>query len=263
MFTRTTLACVLGFWSVIGASAQSVREVTVTERTVVPVKTQVRFTTLLVLPEDEEILDFVCGDKDFWVVSGAQHLAYVKPAKEKAATNLNLVTASGRVYSFLLTESTDAPDLKVYVGREDGGNSSDAKAQKRFFRAEEIAALRAELDALTEREADRLSATRREIDETLARARAQFPTTLHFPYRWKRDAAPFFVEAIFHDGTSTYLRARATELPALYELRDGQPNLITFDVRDGLYVVPKVLVEGYLAIGKKRLPFVARPEGRP
>ena len=100
------------------------------------------------------------------------------------------------------------------------------------------------------------------MDERVARARTDAPARLRFPYRWKRDVAPFFVEAIFHDGTSTYLRTRATEWPALYEVRDGQPNLVTFDVRDGLYVVPKVLTEGYLAIGKKKLGFVAWPEAR-
>ncbi len=72
-------------------------------------------TTLGILPEGEEILDFVCGDKDYRVVSGAQNLAYIKPAKAGATTNLNLVTASGRAYSFLLAEGAADPDLKVFV----------------------------------------------------------------------------------------------------------------------------------------------------
>ena len=59
---------------------------------------------MILLPEQEEILDVVCGDRDFWVISATQNIAHVKPAKEGAATNLNLVTASGTVYSFLLTE---------------------------------------------------------------------------------------------------------------------------------------------------------------
>ena len=42
---------------------------------------RLRFTTLIVLPKAEQILDFVCGDKEFWVVNGAQNFAYVKPAK--------------------------------------------------------------------------------------------------------------------------------------------------------------------------------------
>ena len=60
----------------------------------------------------------MCGDRDFWVISATQNIAHVKPAKEGAATNLNLVTSSGTVYSFLLTEQKSAqPDLKVYVTR--------------------------------------------------------------------------------------------------------------------------------------------------
>src|SRR4249919_2879808 len=86
------------------AAAQPTREVTFNPRTVVRIDARLRMTTMVILPESEEILDFVCGDKDYWVVSGAQNLAYVKPAKAGAATNLNLVTAAGHIYSFLLTE---------------------------------------------------------------------------------------------------------------------------------------------------------------
>jgi len=74
---------------------------------------------MIVLPEGEEILDVVCGDKDFWVVNATQNMAHVKPAKEGSSTNLNLVTGSGAVYSFLLTEKTGGtPDLKVYVNAD-------------------------------------------------------------------------------------------------------------------------------------------------
>jgi hypothetical protein len=43
--------------------------------------------------------------------------------------------------------------------------------------------------------------------------------------------------------------------PQLYELKDGAPNLISFQVERGLYIIPKVLERGYLAIGKQRLVF--------
>ena len=59
---------------------------------------------MVLLPDGEEILDVICGDRDFWVITATHNIAHVKPAKEGAATNLNLVTASGAVYSFLLTE---------------------------------------------------------------------------------------------------------------------------------------------------------------
>src|SRR4029450_11938535 len=86
------------------ADAQVTREGSYKAQSVVRLNAKLRFTTMIILPEQERILDFVCGDKEFWVVSGAQNLAYVKPAKAGAATNLNLVTAAGHVYSFLLTE---------------------------------------------------------------------------------------------------------------------------------------------------------------
>jgi hypothetical protein len=54
----------------IGAQTTGVREVTASERTLVPLNTKIRFTTMILLPEGEEILDVVCGDRDFWVTAG-------------------------------------------------------------------------------------------------------------------------------------------------------------------------------------------------
>ena len=55
----------------------------------ITLQTRLRYTTMIVLPEGEEILDVICGDKDFWVITSTQNIAHVKPAKEGAATNLN------------------------------------------------------------------------------------------------------------------------------------------------------------------------------
>ena len=118
------------------AKAQATREVSYNPRSVVRINAKLRFTTMIILPEQEQILDFVCGDKEFWIVSGAQNLAYVKPAKAGASTNLNLVTASGNVYSFLLTEGTAEADLKLYVvadGTMSGGAGTGAK---KFYHVE-------------------------------------------------------------------------------------------------------------------------------
>src|SRR5690348_17552938 len=79
-----------------------VRIVGYSQKDVIPVRTKLRYSTLIVLPKSEQILDFTCGDKEFWVVNGNQNFAYVKPAKAGAHTNLNLVTASGNIYSFVL-----------------------------------------------------------------------------------------------------------------------------------------------------------------
>ena len=59
------------------------------------------------------------------------------------------------------------------------------------------------------------------------------------PRRWRRPI--------------TYLRSHAQESPALYELRDGEPALVAYDLTDdGLYVTRHVLGDGWLQIGDKR-----------
>src|SRR4051812_7367437 len=76
------------------------RTVQYSERDVVRVQARLRFTTLIILPKSEQILDVVCGDKEFWPVSGNLNVAYVKPAKAHASTDLHLITAAGNIYSF-------------------------------------------------------------------------------------------------------------------------------------------------------------------
>ena len=66
------------------------------------------------------------------------------------------------------------------------------------------------------------------------------------------------MRSIWHDGEFTYIRAEARELPALYEVRDGQPSLVNFQVQEGTYIVPKVLDRGYLALGNQRFSFEQR-----
>ena len=242
--------------SAAAARAQGTRDVTVTARSVVPVHTKVRFTTLIILPEHEQILDYVCGDKDFWVVSGSDNLAYVKPAKPGAETNLNLVTASGAVYSFLLTESTAPPDLKLYVVPDDA--LATAIGQRKYYTAAEVEALRHAADDAKKASDDASVTAERHANEKIDAFRATYPTALRFPYQFDGDKPPFHVSAIYTDGKFTFIQAHTTELPALYEVRDGAPNLVNFQVEHGVYVVPKVLERGYLAIGKQRLLFEAK-----
>src|SRR5688572_1352640 len=135
------VVAVLGRPTVSGAQSAGVREVAASERGVIPLQTRIRYTTMIVLPEGEEILDVICGDKDFWIVSSTQNIAHIKPAKESAATNLNLVTKSGAIYSFLLTEKAAPPDLKVYV---DGGNTSPS-AKPKYYSAAQVEALELQL----------------------------------------------------------------------------------------------------------------------
>jgi type IV secretion system protein VirB9 len=250
--------------SASAAQAQVTREVNYNARAVVHLNAKLRFTTLIILPEQEQILDFVCGDKEFWIVSGAQNLAYVKPAKAGAATNLNLVTASGNVYSFLLTEGNADADLKVYVLPDDSVKGA-GDSLKRFYTGAEVDALRqaaetARKDAQAARDAaaKTADAAAKTAEDRMNAFKASYPTRLDFAFRYKAHEKPFFVEAIYTDGAFTYIKADATELPALYEVRDGKPNLVNFQVEHGTYIVPKVLDKGYLSVGKQTLAFERR-----
>jgi type IV secretion system protein VirB9 len=78
---------------------------------------------------------------------------------------------------------------------------------------------------------------------------------LQFVYRTVDYRKPFFVRAIWHDGQFTYIRSDARELPAVYELADGQPSLVNFEVRHGTYVISKVVERGALVLGKARVVF--------
>jgi type IV secretion system protein VirB9 len=41
----------------------------------------------------------------------------------------------------------------------------------------------------------------------------------------------------------------------IYEINDGEPNLVNFKYENGVYVVEKILDRGYLAIGKQKMTF--------
>ena len=232
------------------AQGTGIREVSASARSLIPLQTKLRYTTMVVLPEGEEILDVICGDRDFWVISSTHNIAHVKPAKEGAATNMNLVTASGAVYSFLLTEKSGngMPDLKVYVNADPNAPQGKPK----YYSAAQVEDLQAEL---AEAKAA-VEAANRRTAESIAAYQQQYPGKLQFVYGAPRYVKPFLVRSIWNDGQFTYIKADATELPALYEVKDGKPALLNFQVHEGTYVVPKVIDKGYLALGKERFDFL-------
>jgi type IV secretion system protein VirB9 len=240
----------LGCLASASARAQTpgVRDVTASPRALIPLQTRIRYTTMIVLPEGEEILDVVVGDRDFWIVNASQNMAYVKPAKEGSSTNLNLVSGSGAVYSFLLTEkSGGTTDLKVYITADPSAPPSKPK----LYSAAQVEELQSEL---TQARAAVEAATKHATDE-IAAYQQQYPGRLQFTYGTLKYEKPFLVKAIWNDGQFTYIKTEAKELPAVYEMKDGAPAVVNFQVRGDTYVVPKVLERGYLALGKERFNF--------
>lgn len=240
-------------------SAPGVKQFMYGERDVLRLNTKLRYSTLIVLPKNEQILDFTCGDKEFWIVNGTQNFVYVKPARPKAETNLNLITASGNVYSFVLTEVSAEPgvepDLKVFVKLKDDAMASAMNGAPRFVSVTEIDDYRQQVELAKQEGLQSRRAAEQSIASEIDRYRSEYPIALRFTYRFERDKKPFSVTAIYHDDRFTYIRAHAIETPTLYELKDGKPNLINFEFREGTYIVPKVLDSGYLVIGKARMSF--------
>ncbi len=225
------------------------------DKDVVRLKTKVRYTTLIILPKNEQILDFTCGDKEFWVVNGVQNFAYVKPAKSGAQTNLNLITASGNIYSFVLAEVSEvpegAPDLKVFIEPKDESMISAANGAPRFVSTQTVDDYRQQAALAKEETRQVKQTTQAAIDSGITK----FVTNMRFAYRFEAGKKPFFVRAMYDDGKFMYIQARPEETPTLYEVQDGRPNLVNFEYKDGVYVVGKILERGYLVIGRQKLSF--------
>ena len=225
------------------------------EKDIVPLKTKVLNTTLIVLPHNEKILDFVTGDKEYWVINGSENFAYVKPAKPSAQTNLNLITASGNIYSFVLKEVSEqpdaTPDLKVFVEPKEQSLIGSANAAPRFVAARDVEDLQHRL----EESRDEVRKQKRATEQAVENAVNKFLGRVRFTYHFDANRKPFSVQAMFHDDKFTYIVARPSETPTLYEMRDSQPNLINFEYQNGVYVVQKLLDKGYLVVGKHKLEF--------
>ncbi|MGA7174745.1 MAG: TrbG/VirB9 family P-type conjugative transfer protein [Candidatus Acidiferrales bacterium] len=244
----------------IHADTEGARTVKYSQNDIVPVRAKIRFSTLIILPASEDILDFTTGDKDFWVINGVHNLCFIHPAQPGSSTDLNLITASGHVYSFLLTEvSKEAnvqPDLKIFIEPKEQSSVAGNFFQG-YVPASEADAYKKEIQTIREQADIQVQAAEAQVKEQIEKFRYQYPTKLRFDYEMNQEASgqPFLVSAIYHDDAFTYIQCKAQEKPTLYETKDGKPNLINFQFENGVYIIPKVLDSGYLAIGKKKLTF--------
>jgi type IV secretion system protein VirB9 len=100
-----------------------------------------------------------------------------------------------------------------------------------------------------------LQALQSHVTQAVDQYKDSYQAQMKFDYRYKANEAPFNIASIYHDDRFTYIKSDAQEKFTLYEVRDGAPNLINYDLRDGTYVVPKILDKGYVEIGKKRMEF--------
>ena len=237
----------------------------------VDIQTQVRHTTVIVLPETENILDFVVGDSEYWHLTGAANVAFLKPIATGVDTNVALICESGRIYSFLASEGGE-PHLVVRIEPppEDDTLISAEPHTPAFIARSEVTAYQVMAQQAQETARNAQVAADTMAAEARAQAaaavedfRADYPTRLHFVYTLSDRAhePPFNVEAMWHDGQFTYLRTHAQESPALYEAVDGDPTLVAYDLtEDGLFIVRRILDSGWLQIGERRAIWRYEPE---
>jgi type IV secretion system protein VirB9 len=237
------------------------RTVQYDETSIVSVHAKIRFSTLIVLPASEEILDATTGDKEFWIINGSHNLCYLHPAQKGIRSNLNLITAAGHVYSFLLTEVSNEtnrdPDLKIFVERKEESSANQGAAGAALARASEVQAYKTAVDTARAEAAESVQAAEARAQQEISRYREQYASKLSFDYAYDQKTAksPFVVAAIYHDDKFTYIKCGAQERPTIYELKDGKPNLINFELSNDVYVISKIVEQGYLVLGKKKLSF--------
>ena len=237
----------------MGASAQdaSARTVQYHSQDIIPIHAKLKYTTLIELPATEKIMEAATGDKDFWIVDVVGNFCFVHPAKAGISSNLNLITDKGNIYSFTLQDVSAAagaadppPDLKVIVVPADHSSMVAASGPPQFVPAAQL-----------QQSQQALAAVQAHITDAVDEYKSAYPLSLKFDYTFHPNEEPFDIEAIYHDDKFTYIKTSAPEKFSIYEMRDGKPNLVSYQLANGTYVIPKVMDSGYVELGKKRMDF--------
>ena len=241
---------VLALSSIAALAQESARTVKYHSQDIVAIRAKVKYTTLIELPTTEKIMEAATGDKDFWIVDVVGNFCFVHPAKQGISSNLNLITDKGNIYSFTLQDisgSSAEPDLKVIVEPADRSAIVAASGPAQFVPAAQL-----------EQSKQQVAALQSHVEQAVDEYRSSYPTQLKFDYVYKANEAPFDIQSIYHDDKFTYIKTNAPETFSVYEMKDGKPNLVTYDLREGTYIIPKVMDDGYVELGKKRMSFARK-----
>ena len=272
----------------------------------VEVVTRVGFETTIVLPPGWNVVERRLGDPDRWVAVGGGHLTMVRPLARGVATNLSLVLSDGSVVSIGLRESGVSPvHTVVRLGglppeaerappaEGDGAPVEDGAAPVEdvvagtgaeapvLLSAADVEAVRREeeraLEALRSAEAqvrDRVEDAVAAADEAVEAFAAGYPTRLHFVFEFNPEvdvtAAPYWVEGMWHDTQSTFIRFRRVlddEIVVAGFLPDGTARVLAHEVIGVGFVirVDGVVEAGILGVGDlgAGVPWRMRREAEP
>ena len=244
-------------WLATALSASSAMAQDVSARTVqyhsqdvISIRAKLKYTTLIQVPPTEKIMEAATGDKDFWVVDVVGNFCFVHPAKAGISSNLNLITDKGNIYSFTLQDvsgTPTSPDLKVLVEPADRSSIVASSGSPEYVPAAQL-----------EQSKQQLAVVQSHIAQTVDEYKSAYQMQLKFDYTFKANEAPFDIQSIYHDDKFTYIKTNAPEKFSVYEMKDGKPNLINYDLRESTYIIPKVMDNGYVELGKKRMDFTRK-----
>jgi len=227
--------------------AASARTVQYHSQDIVPIHAKLKYTTLIEVLPSEKIMEAATGDKEFWIVDVVSNFCFVHPAKQGISSNLNLITDKGNIYSFTLQDvsgTAETPDLKVLIQPADQSSIVASAGPSQFIPAAQLEQSKQELAALQSH-----------VEQAVDEYKSSYPLQLKFDYSYKANEAPFDIQSIYHDDKFTYIKTTAPEKFSVYEMKDGKPNLVNYDLREGTYIIPKVMGSGYVELGKKRMDF--------
>ena len=228
----------------------SARTVQYHSQDIVAIHAKLKYTTLIEVPATEKIMEAATGDKEFWVVDVVNNFCFVHPAKEGISSNLNLITDKGNIYSFTLQDvsgTSATPDLKVLIQPADHSSIVASSGPSQFIPAAQLDQAKQELAAM-----------QAHVEQAVDEYKSAYPLQLKFDYSYKPNEAPFDIQSIYHDDKFTYIKTTAPEKFSVYEMKDGKPDLLSYQLREGTYIIPKVMDSGYVELGKKRMEFTRK-----
>jgi type IV secretion system protein VirB9 len=224
----------LAMSNTVTAADPRIRYITFNNNAVVTVPAGLGVSTMIQLGSSEVIETISAGDTASWsiVPKKGSGILFVKPLRENAETNVNIVT-NQRVYALLLKGSA-AADLR-------------AAFQVRFKYPDEDVNARL-LAAAQESARDPLL---KDLD----------PSRLNYDYVFKGDTS-LKPRVAFDDGTHMYLEF-PDEIPAIFVVEDKhQESLVNLRTQGKYVVVDKIAAQFTLRAGDKWLCLYNRQANR-
>ena len=242
--------------------------VTMGQRKPVSIRVARGQATLIRLPDGQRVMNVYGGDKGeggVWSVdSGKVPTRYlaVKPKEKGIHTTLHVISNTGQEISFFLQEVTGVDsqfDAEVDADAETTTAASDVK----WVPADEVlsckthaASLTLDFAAASKKAAADIAEVSKQAqnkaDAALVEYQAQYPRKLFLGYNWDyAKAKRLDFEAAWSD--DKFKSFCGKKVLSLYEINeDGKPSLIQYTYADGVYTIPKLLYDGYFAIGTKK-----------